>query len=291
VIRVMTYNVLADLYTTRCVLEGGSNELDQEQLQQQPFQFMYYNHCPQEFLSRKRRMPLILHELLAYRPDIICLQEVDLHVFDRLLEPCLRSQGYQGYYSNKASSQLEGCAAFWSLKCFATASVADMLCFPLRELFQQAIKADNEEEDDSLQIVRTMMEQVPELHRVSCEKVGQVLQVALLRPLDPFANPNQPSSVIVANTHLFYHPLAAHVRALQAYIVAWQIARYRNIVRGQNFPVVLCGDLNSHPLSGSIKLLLDRTVSSDHYETWKHLYDYRWAMGDQDFLMEVLQYT
>jgi hypothetical protein len=42
-IRVMTYNILADLYTTRCAIEGDCKELDRAQQQAQPFPFMYYN--------------------------------------------------------------------------------------------------------------------------------------------------------------------------------------------------------------------------------------------------------
>jgi endonuclease/exonuclease/phosphatase (EEP) superfamily protein YafD len=134
--------------------------------------------------------------------------------------------------------------------------------------------------------MKQIVEQNTELHRVSCKKAGQILQLVELRPLNPFGNPNQPLSLIVANTHLFYHPLAAHVRALQAYILAWQVAQLRMSHLPDKSPVILCGDLNSHPLSGTIKLLLERCVR-DHYETWKHLYDYRWAMGDQGFLLEV----
>jgi mRNA deadenylase 3'-5' endonuclease subunit Ccr4 len=286
VIRVMTYNILADLYTTRSAMEDDCKEIDQQQLQVQSFQFMYYNHCHPEFLSRKRRMQMILYELLVYRPDIICLQEVDLYVYDRLFEPCLRSQDYQGYYCNKASSQLEGCAAFWSLECFATAPAADMHCYPLRELFHEALNAAHDD-DRSVRLMKQIMERNAELYTVACEKAGQIVQLIHLRPLNPYGNPNQPSSLIVANTHLFYHPLAAHVRALQAYILTWKVAQFRMNHLIDNSPVILCGDLNSHPLSGTIKLLLERSVNEDHFETWKHLYDYRWAMGDQDFLLEV----
>ena len=90
-LRVLSYNLLADLYTSR--------EEDQEAM---------YNHCQKEFLQRTRRMPLLVHEILAYRPDIVCLQEVDPSVFDGLLRPVMAANGYHGYYSNKASTQLEG---------------------------------------------------------------------------------------------------------------------------------------------------------------------------------------
>jgi hypothetical protein len=90
-LRVMSYNLLADLYTSR--------QIDQQHM---------YNHCQPEFLRKSRRMPLLVYEILAYQPDIICLQEVDTGVFDELLRPVLGAHGYHGYYSNKASAQLEG---------------------------------------------------------------------------------------------------------------------------------------------------------------------------------------
>jgi mRNA deadenylase 3'-5' endonuclease subunit Ccr4 len=64
-------------------------------------------------------MPLLVYEILAYQPDIICLQEVDSGVFDELLRPVLEAHGYHGYYSNKASAQLEGeYNYYWSLSRF-----------------------------------------------------------------------------------------------------------------------------------------------------------------------------
>jgi mRNA deadenylase 3'-5' endonuclease subunit Ccr4 len=90
-LRVMSYNLLADLYASR--------EVDQK---------VMYNHCHTDFLMRTRRMPLLLYEILMHQPDIVCLQEVDTNVYDQLLFPVLKAHGYNGYYSNKASSQLEG---------------------------------------------------------------------------------------------------------------------------------------------------------------------------------------
>ena len=90
--RIMSYNLLADLYTTR--------EVDQQ---------LMYNFCQPQHIARTRRMPLLVYEILQHRPDILCLQEVDSCVFDTLLLPVLKTYGYQGFYSNKVSvSQLEG---------------------------------------------------------------------------------------------------------------------------------------------------------------------------------------
>lgn len=262
-VRILTYNLLGDLYTTR--------ELDQQ---------VMYNHCPPKFLNRKRRMPLLLYELLVYHADIICLQEVDHFVYDRLFRPCLSYHGYEGFYSNKASSQLEGCAMFWSLHCFQRADSEHMTTIPLRDSFRKLLH--DAQGDESMDAIVQLLERNPELKRVTSEKVGQVLQVAQLKLLRRFEG--QPEGVLVANTHLFYHPLAAHIRAMQTRMVVHEIEKRR---QANPCPIVLCGDLNAHPMSGSVQLLLFRQLDRGHYETWKHLNGYHWEMGDHDFLLEV----
>jgi len=282
-LRVMSYNLLADFYTTR--------DVD-----------IMYNHCSQEILDRKRRMPMIVFELLAFHADIICLQEVDQSIFSRLLRPCMESQGYQGYYSNKVSSQLEGCAMFWSLRLFERAKESDLETYNLKDLFDVGNPHNyyfsRGESLDSLEDIDRLLGENRELGRVTREKVGQILQLARLKLSRP--KPDQPDMIVVGNTHLFYHPLADHIRAMQAYAVARQLDAVRREENASCFdrknagddddgprpcPIVLCGDLNSHPLSGAVSLLLQRRIGPEH-ETWKHLNDYQWNMGDQEFLLE-----
>jgi mRNA deadenylase 3'-5' endonuclease subunit Ccr4 len=265
-LRVLSYNLLADIYTSR--------EVDQE---------VMYNHCPVEFLARRRRMTLLLYEMLVYQPDVICLQEVDASIFSSLFRPCLESQGYQGYYSNKASVQLEGCAMFWSLHRFELVDDSAMQDFSLKDLFNKC-KENQLCRWDSLDDIDRLLNSNHELSRIIREKVGQVLQVAELR-LRSTSHSDLPTRIVVGNTHLFYHPLADHIRAMQARIVCRQMDIVRRR-REASCPLLLCGDLNSGPLSGALHLLLERKVGPEHRETWKHFRDYEWEMGDQDFLLE-----
>jgi mRNA deadenylase 3'-5' endonuclease subunit Ccr4 len=268
-LRVLSYNLLADLYASR--------EVDQE---------VMYNHCPVQFLARRRRMPLLLYEMLVYQPDVICLQEVDASIFSGLFRPCLESQGYQGYYSNKASVQLEGCAMFWSLRRFEPVDDLAMQVFSLGDLFHKCKGSNQLCRWDSLDDIDRLLDSNEELSQVIREKVGQVVQVAELRLRSTSrSDQDHPTRIVVGNTHLFYHPLADHIRAMQA----WIVCRQMDIVRrqhGASCPLLLCGDFNSGPLSGAVHLLLERRVGPEHRETWKHLRDYEWEMGDQDFLLE-----
>jgi len=266
-LRIMTYNLLADTYASR--------ETDQA---------VMYNHCAASFLRKKRRMPMLLYEMLAFLPDIICLQEVDATVFADLLRPVMESQGYQGYYSNKASAQMEGCAMFWSLERFHSTDPASMREYYLKDLFRDH-KHQSLDRWESLDDIDQILEHNSELGLITKEKIGQVLQLAELTLLAPQAG--HPDRVLIGNTHLFYHPLANHVRTMQAYMICRQmeIERHRNCA-GPPCPLILCGDFNSSPLSGALTLMLQKRVGPDNYDVWKHLRDYQWGMGGEEFLLE-----
>jgi hypothetical protein len=59
-----------------------------------------------------------------------------------------------------------------------------------------------------------------ELRRVLTEKLSTVAQLALLTPREWAAggapDPAGRGALLVVNTHLFYHPMAGHIRMLQA---------------------------------------------------------------------------
>lgn len=265
-LRVMTYNILADMYAAR--------DCDSVAM---------YSHCEAQYLCRKRRMPMILYELLAFHPDIICLQEVDADIYNHLFRPVMESQGFQGYYSNKASAQLEGCAMFWSLKRFQPAGPASMRKFYLRDLFQDPTSLLLDCKWESLRDINQILDDNSELRRITEEKVGQVLQIAELNFVAPKAG--QPDRVLIGNTHLFYHPLADHVRLMQAYMISRQmeIERHRN---GIPCPFIICGDFNSSPLSGAVQLMLQKQVGPENHDVWRNLHSYEWGMGDEEFLMD-----
>jgi len=83
-LRVCTYNILADLYVSRKGTTDGETT---------------YPHVSYEHVQKTRRIPMIAAELLSYHSDIICLQEVDGSVFDSYLQPIMMASGYDGYYS------------------------------------------------------------------------------------------------------------------------------------------------------------------------------------------------
>jgi 2',5'-phosphodiesterase len=131
--------------------------------------------------------------------------------------------------------------------------------------------------------IQDLLDRHPELGSVTRKKVGQVLQVAILRLKD---RQGKAERLVVGNTHLFYHPMADHIRAIQVYTACMKLDKIRRAVGESPSPLILCGDLNSDPLSGALRLLLQRKIEPDHYETWKHLNEYSWEKGQHDFLLE-----
>ncbi|XP_062332611.1 nocturnin isoform X1 [Osmerus eperlanus] len=98
-IRVMQWNILA-----QALGEGKDG----------------FVRCPLEALNWAERKYLILEEILTYRPDILCLQEVD-HYYDTF-QPIMASLGYHGSFMPKPWSPCldveknngpDGCALFY----------------------------------------------------------------------------------------------------------------------------------------------------------------------------------
>ena len=236
---------------------------------------------------------MIVAEILAYQPDIICLQEVDSCVCDDLLMPVLKLKGYGGFFSSKAGVQSEGCAMFWSLQVFEDAGTDDMYSFPLcdLEMKDSGRRLQHGPEDpvwrQCTASIRQLLENYPALRDMMEFKLGQVVQIAALHLRNRSCD-SEPQTIVVGNTHLFYHPMADHIRAIQAF----QACRYLDLVRhstvrgGGTAPIVLCGDLNSSPLSGAVQLLLQGQLDPDHSGTWKYLNEYTWDMGGEEYLLE-----
>ncbi|KAL3217577.1 hypothetical protein MRX96_032211 [Rhipicephalus microplus] len=69
-------------------------------------------------LDLSYRKQLLVKELLGYKGDLVCLQEVDRRVFQQDLEPILGDHGFGGYYTKKCSRMAEGVACFYRLSKF-----------------------------------------------------------------------------------------------------------------------------------------------------------------------------
>ena len=264
-IRVMTYNILAD-----------SNAYQVKN------QVTMYPYVKKDIIEKARRMPLILHEILAYGADVICLQEVDYLVFDTLFHPILQQYGYQGFYSEKQGASLnEGCAMFWSLRSFAPVPEHDQRTVPLRDLVLQENRdgtnttSSTDEWSAVNQSVWSLLFRRPDLHMVLSTKlphVAQMVPLTLLHPSSSDPTSHSPRPIWVTNTHLYYHPQASHIRLLQ---MLFLLRHVHGVMKNTPGEILLCGDLNSSAQTSAGKLILDRTVPENYLSSRVHLNTFR----------------
>jgi 2',5'-phosphodiesterase len=254
-LRVLTFNILAD-QNAFSNTNGG---------------MPVYPYCPSEILARQRRMPLILHEILAYQADVICLQEVDELVFETLLLPVLEYFNYQGYYSVKASvGTREGCAMFWSLQRFQKTATKDFKTHPVSELLSSYMTPGSQDETsewrEPVDTVTRLFQKRPDLAKVIREKLGHVVQMARLTD-------HQGNHVIVANAHLFYHPMASHIRLLQCFAICHQLSIERS---DNNDDLIFCGDFNTS-LRHCGLLMMNKFVPENYRDFRQCLNAYKWS--------------
>merc|ERR1719397_823337 len=88
--RLVTYNILADLY---CDSDFSRTVL--------------HPSCPPYALHIDYRVKLVLHKLLGYNSDLVCLQEVDKKVFENHLEPVLSTASLGGQFAKKGGQVSE----------------------------------------------------------------------------------------------------------------------------------------------------------------------------------------
>ena len=277
-IRVMTYNILADQYAST---EAAKNRI--------------FSHCPNSFLQPDYRRPLVLGEILGYKADVMCLQEVDEKMFYQLLQPALKEYEYEGMYTNKAGAVREGSAMFWNSKRYRLVASHE---FALKHLFSNSgtrvkpatpVSLKLEERSEGYQkVFEKMLSSSPALTH-ALQRVGTVAQMALLQPVissnDNNSRSNTPPSsflssppLMVANTHLFYHARAPHIRTMHtwgiiqeahAFIQQYQKDNNNNNKKQQEPAMIFCGDLNSDlndGIPGAIHLLSHGHLPADHWD-------------------------
>mmetsp|Transcript_13747 Transcript_13747/g.13293 ORF Transcript_13747/g.13293 Transcript_13747/m.13293 type:complete len:639 (+) Transcript_13747:547-2463(+) len=158
-----------------------------------------YSYCPLEYLNTEYRMQLVVREILTYDADIICLQEVDMKTFQLYILPIMRDHGYDGHYTNKAGGVLEGCATITkNIKL----KVLHRIDIPLKNVLRNA------------PILKGIYSIRPDLKDVLGGKLGTVGQITVCQCLW-----NPARVILLANTHLFYHPSAGFVRLLQTDVI------------------------------------------------------------------------
>ncbi|XP_076659540.1 2',5'-phosphodiesterase 12 [Halictus rubicundus] len=231
--RVTSYNILANVYS--------ETDLSKDTL---------YPYCPQYALSMDYRKLLILKELIGYNADIICLQEVDSRVFENDLVRSLSVLNYNGVYNLKNDLR-EGLAVFYNQDRF---DILNSNCSVMSH-------------DTDLKGFNTVWSQIQnENVKQTFVNRNTIIQAVALRSKE------NPEILIVGNTHLYFRPVADHIRLLQAYYGLVYLQAFAEETKLQNpdcnVSIVWCGDFNSTPENGVYQLMTQKYIPED-YADWK----------------------
>lgn len=189
--RILSYNILSEGY---CQREYSKKYM--------------YGYCKTEYLETDYRNQRIAIELLSSKSDVILLQECDEKIFNEYLLPLLGYSNYVGHHMSKFSSVREGCATFINNVRYHVIQYMDL---PIKEILRHS------------NYLVPFYEIRPDLRVVLEERLGTIAQIAIIQDRD------QPDHIlVVANTHLFYHPLASYIRLLQLHSI---VQRLESIVK------------------------------------------------------------
>ncbi|XP_072376389.1 uncharacterized protein [Diabrotica undecimpunctata] len=186
------------------------NVLAQDLVEQHPY--LYKEHDLSS-LSWPTRWKNLFEEISQFKPDILCLQEVqESHIVDYY--STLKILGYDGIFKKRTGSQSDGCAIYYK------SAKVKMVDYNLVQFYQSDIPVLNR---DNVGIVAKF---VPTLH-----------------PTREF---------VVATTHLLYNPRRDDVRMAQMHLLLTDIEKmsYKNDKGNIHYlPIILTGDFNSPPHS------------------------------------------
>ena len=264
---MVTYNILADQYAST---ESAKTEL--------------FVSCPSECLQPGYRRPLVLQELLQYNADVICLQEVDQKMFSLCLEPALKLAGFRGIYTNKAGKVREGAATFWRENRFELVEKRDVVlknCFPLSS------------SDCDIEAAKygpafaPMLRSSPALC-TALQRVGTIAQLVLLKPIIINNNDGDGANSVVrplcvANTHLFFHYAAPHIRTMHTWAILQEAGQLVASQTARRPAFIFCGDLNSDlndGIPGAIQLLSQGKLPANYWD-WAFGVNFKWEKEEE----------
>lgn len=254
-----SYNILCDKYATRS----------------------QYGYVPARVLNWEHRKEVILGEMLAQDPDIICLQELDKYNYDEFFRPKLAESGYKGYYAQKSRHEtaptdqarhIDGCGTFYKEKKY--------------------ILLDSQH----LNFGRKAVERYG--RNASADMINRVWQRDDIGTVVLLENRTTGSRMIVANAHFYWDPAYKDVKLIQVAVLMEELSRlgeeYIKVPACKNkkvfqfsdaeeiaepipepgpsqeyssvtqVPVIICGDFNSGKDSAVYDLLADGQLASKH---------------------------
>uniref|UniRef100_A0A5B7B4T9 poly(A)-specific ribonuclease n=1 Tax=Davidia involucrata TaxID=16924 RepID=A0A5B7B4T9_DAVIN len=231
---VLSYNILADVY--------ASSEL--------------YSYCPSWALSWPYRRQNLLREIVGYRADIVCLQEVQSDHFEKFFAPELDKHGYQALFKRKTAEvfsgnihTIDGCATFFR-----------------RDRFSHVKKYEVEFNKAAQSLTDALVPSTQKktaLSRLVKDNVALIVVLEAKFSNQGIDNPGKRQLVCVANTHVNVHQDLKDVKLWQVHTL---LKGLEKIAASADIPMLVCGDFNSVPGSSPHALLAMGKVDPMHPE-------------------------
>ncbi|KAL0338028.1 UNVERIFIED_CONTAM: Carbon catabolite repressor protein 41 [Sesamum calycinum] len=229
---VLSYNILSDTYAT--------NEL--------------YSYCPSWALSWTYRRQNLLREIVGYRADIVCLQEVQSDHFEEFFAPELDKHGYQALFKRKTAEVfggnincIDGCATFFR-----------------RDRFSHVKKYEVEFNKAAQSLTDALVPSAQKknaLNRLVKDNVALIVVLEAKFNNQGIDNPGKRQLVCVANTHVNVHQELKDVKLWQVHTL---LKGLEKIAASADIPMLVCGDFNSVPGSAPHTLLAMGKVDPLH---------------------------
>jgi CCR4-NOT transcription complex subunit 6 len=223
-ISTMTWNILASGYT------NPSN---------------YYYVAP-EYLEENHRFNIMAYDVLNNSCDLICLQEVEKRVYDKVFS--LIDREYDGIYERRTGLTCDGLSFFYKKnklsKIYYELQNLNKFSFDVKYLPSEIV---------------TKIKKIPMTYNIAQYIIFEPNCDQLIGKFD---------YLIAVNLHLFWDPTKEIIKYIQMYEVLAKVNElYKKYSNNNNKVLVLLnGDFNSLPNSNVINLILDkidaRTINS-----------------------------
>ena len=236
-LRVATFNVLAQPYIRTALAQD-----------------QYYTHlhsCWNQVTDWSRRFPLIMKEMTLANADIYCLQEVAGGSHEAQFGQFFSSLGHLFYFFGKACVANNGNPIGVSIS-------LDSSKFEVEATHKYNLGFG----EDSLLL--SMLSESEKGDIVS--KFGSLFFTSVLKGIHTICgivearDKRSGKRVLIGNTHLFFHPFGGHIRTLQAVC----FMRKLHQMRQGNAGLIVCGDFNSRPDSGSFRVMNSGSVEPEN---------------------------
>lgn len=248
-LRVLTYNVLWGLSQSKSNKSKKKQERDKEDNSRK--QNLMLHKCvvtnraqlPVDIESRHYRQLVLVREILAYNPDVLCMQEVTSAMYEDYIRPLLQLKG--GLESCRAidSENKPGeLVVMWRKQRY---DLINQSSWKISTLLDEP---HNEDILAALQVAPAMATYIRGL--------SQVAQAVQLQ------EKNGCRQIFVLNCHLVMEKFAKQLRALQSCLILRQLQvweSYRCSNKNDQSRIVLCGDFNTSgptsPLAAALVFL------------------------------------